>query len=92
MITRLVQVTMTVEVTVDETKFDETFMTEFRKYMYPNFTTLDRHMEHLAQMHARGLYTDEDFIEGYGQAKDMGIGLDRLIVVEMDVLKDLVRP
>lgn len=72
MITRKVVVTQEVEVTVDEHMFTNTFMREFRESMYP-FDTIERHMEHLAQLHARGVYDDEDFIEGYGRAKDMGI-------------------
>lgn len=72
MITKKVQVTQVVEVTVDETKFDPAFMQEFRESFY-KFTTLDDHVEHLGQMYARGLYGNGDFIEGYGPAKDMGI-------------------
>jgi len=79
MITKTVTVTILVEVTVDETKFDDAFMADFRKQMY-HFTSLDRHIEHLGQMHARGLYNDEDFIEGYGQAKEMGIKFNELRV------------
>ena len=72
MITRKVQVTSTVEVTIDELKFDAAFMQEFRESFY-NFTTLDDHIEHLGQMYARGLYENGDFIEGYGRTQDMGI-------------------
>lgn len=68
-----VEVRQTIEVTVDETKFDESFMEDFRRTMYP-FQTLDEHIEHLAQLSARGIIFNEDsFIEGYGVAKDMGI-------------------
>lgn len=90
MITKQVAVTTVIEVTVDETKFDEAFMTEFRQQMY-HFTSLDAHMEHLAQMHARGLYDDTDFIEGYGRAKDMGIKLNLVRrSVETEVLREEV--
>lgn len=69
---KTVYVTMEVEVTVDESKFDEEFMKEFREGFYP-IHTIDGHLEHLAQMHVRGLCDDDTFIEGYGPAADMGI-------------------
>lgn len=70
---RKVQVTQWVEVTLDESKFDEKFMSEFREYFYP-FATIEDHYQHLAQMGARGLYDSySPFIEGYGPPKDMGI-------------------
>jgi uncharacterized protein (DUF2126 family) len=74
MLTRKVQVTQTVEVTVDEATFTPEFMAEFRQFFFP-FETLDEHLEHLAQLHARGIASDfpHAFIEGYGPPKDMGI-------------------
>lgn len=72
MTTKRLTVTQTVEVTVDETKFTTEFMNEFRKTMY-DFRDLIDHIEHLAQLHARGLAGDFSFIEGYGPASDMGI-------------------
>lgn len=67
-------VSQTVEVTVDETKFTPEFYAEFVATMYP-YETLDRHMEHLAQLYARGVVDNGEFIEGYGPAKGMGIKL-----------------
>lgn len=67
---RLVDVTQTVEVEVDESKFTPEFMQEFRNSFY-SFHTINQHLEHLAQLYARGL--DRDFIEGYGPAQDFGI-------------------
>lgn len=69
-----VTVTQEVVVELDETKFDETFMREFRESHYP-FSTLERHAEHIAQLAARSIIgTDKDrFIEGYGPASEMGI-------------------
>lgn len=67
-----VAVTRVVEIEVDEAKFTPQFMTEFRASMY-NFRTLDRHIEHLAQLYARNVVDDQSFIEGYGPAKEMGI-------------------
>jgi hypothetical protein len=63
-------VSIEVEVEIDDAKFDEAFMTEFRESFYP-FYTVKQHVEHIAQLEARGLL--EDFTEGYGPNKDMGI-------------------
>jgi len=63
-------VSIEVEVEIDDSKFDEAFMAEFRESFYP-FYTVERHVEHIAQLEARGLL--DDFTEGYGPIKDMGI-------------------
>ena len=62
-----------VEVTVNPKKFTNEFMEEFKKCFYPDINTIDKHIEHLAQLFARGLYTNGDFIEGYGPTEEMGI-------------------
>lgn len=62
--------TFEVEVEIDEAMFTETFMEEFRESFYPFFDVND-HVEHIAQLEARGLL--DDFTEGYGPIKDMGI-------------------
>jgi hypothetical protein len=79
-----VAVTQVVKVTVDETKFTEEFLAEFRAHFYP-FNTLKDHIEHLGQMHIRGVI-GSDFIEGYGPPEDMGIKFEdvRYIEVESD--------
>jgi hypothetical protein len=70
-----VEVTQIITVTLDESKFDDTFMEEFRESFY-QFDTLEEHAEHLAQLEARGLVNDyKPFIEGYGPAEEMGIKL-----------------
>lgn len=63
-----------VAVTVDETKFTEQFMEEFRESFFP-FFTIDDHREHLAELYARGVIDGwkDEFIEGYGPANEMGI-------------------
>lgn len=71
-----VEVTQLVEVELDASKFNEAFMEEFRESFYP-FHSLGDHAEHLAQLHARGLYEldvcPDQFVEGYGPASGMGI-------------------
>lgn len=71
----LVKVEQYVEVTLDETKFTPDFMTAFRASVYP-FHDLDTHAEHLAALHARGVYDLElgnGFVEGYGLRDSFGI-------------------
>lgn len=72
MLTKEIAVTQWIKVTIDDDKFDDAFMAEYREHYRP-FYDLDDHLKHLAQLHARGIYDDDDFIEGYGPAKDMGI-------------------
>lgn len=70
-----VEVTQLVEVELDEAKFTETFMKQFRAAFYP-FYEIEDHAKHIAQLQARGLIDIElfhEFIEGYGPSKDMGL-------------------
>lgn len=64
------KVIIEVEIEIDEAKLDEAFMEEFRASFYP-FHEVQDHVEHLAQLEARSLL--DDFTEGYGTIKDMGI-------------------
>jgi hypothetical protein len=68
----IVEVVQNVAVTVDKSKFTEEFMEEFRKSFSP-FYEIDEHINHLAYLYARGVVDDNEFIEGYGEAADMGI-------------------
>jgi len=69
---KTVVVTQYIKVKIDENKFDEDFMEEFRESFF-DFTSLDDHIKHLAQLYARGIADSGSFIEGYGPAEDMGI-------------------
>lgn len=66
-----VDVTSTVIVELDESKFTEEFMEEFRKDFY-DFFTIEDHAAHIVQLASRELPTN-GFIEGYGESSDMGI-------------------
>jgi hypothetical protein len=68
----VVRVSQDVEVTIDPAKFTPEFMAEFRESFF-DFDTVAEHIEHLAQLHARGITDYDEFIEGYGPARDMGI-------------------
>lgn len=70
-----VEVVQVVEVSLDETMFNEKFMEEFRKGFY-SFHTLRDHVEHLAQLEARGLVGT--FLEGYGRPDEVGISFEIL--------------
>lgn len=74
--TKTVAVTQFVLVTVDADAFTPEFMEDFPRHFYP-FDTLDEHIEHIAQLAARGLIDGTNpFIEGYGRAEEMGIRVD----------------
>lgn len=71
--TKEIRVTQSVCVTVDVEAFTEAFLAEFRESLYP-FQDVADHMDHLAQLYARGLVNEfTDFIEGYGNPADFGI-------------------
>lgn len=88
MATFTVDVTQRIEVNLDETKFDEAFMAEFRESFY-SFDSIEEHAEHIAQLQARGIvdlegyFSSREFIEGYGLAKEMGISA-RVIDTEIE--------
>lgn len=65
-------VTQGTNVEVDETRFTDEWMAEFRESFY-DFYTMEDHIEHLASGFARGLWDNYSFIEGYGPAKEFGI-------------------
>ena len=75
-----VSVTQEVDVTIDSAKFSPEFMAEFRESFF-RFTTVEEHVEHLGQLHARGLAgygRGEYFVEGYGPLSSMGIVLEEV--------------
>lgn len=86
MTTKTVEVRQTLNITVDETKFTEEWMEEFRSYMY-RFRTLDEHIMHIAQCAARFDMNENDFLEGYGILKDMGIKI-KFIDQEEEIMED----
>ena len=69
-----VDVTQTVRVELDESRFTPEWMEDFRDHFY-RFDTLEEHAAHLAQMCARGMTANfgDPFIEGYGRTSEMEI-------------------
>jgi hypothetical protein len=78
------RVIIDVEITLDEAKFDEAFMSEFRRSFY-QFHDIEEHAEHLAQLQARGLL--DFFTEGYGEIKAMGIDGKEIAVTVEDLTR-----
>jgi hypothetical protein len=76
---RIVNVTIAVEVEVDEAKFTPQFMAEFRESFY-QFADVERHVLHIGQLAAREMLR-QDFTEGYGPLADFGI---RARIVDQD--------
>ena len=70
--THTVRVEQIIEVSVDETNFTPEFMAEFNRSFY-RFGSIRNHVEHLAQLYARGIVDNRSFIEGYGWASEFGI-------------------
>lgn len=68
-----VEVTRSILIELDETKFTEEFYDEYTSYFDATMDNLESHVEHLAWLFAAGRADDTDFIEGYGPAKDFGI-------------------
>lgn len=86
--TASVTVVHTIDIEIDDSKFTEEFMEEFRRYFYP-FFDLNDHYEHIGQLQARGIidleFDPKEFIEGYGPANEMGIKVTRSLVEVDDV-------
>lgn len=85
-----VEVTMAVEVTLDETKFDQAFCTEFNNYITymgdaDDPYTLEEHAKNLAQLEARGMPT-YGIVEGYGEVEDMGIKVAEAQILDMNIV------
>jgi hypothetical protein len=68
--TKNVQVTFDISVTVDKSKFTQEFIDNFAKYFF-ELESIDQHIEHIAELAAKDRL--DEFTEGYGQIKDMGI-------------------
>lgn len=70
---KVVKVTQYIEVEIDEAKFNEEFIQDFKEYMF-NFDTIEEHISYLAELFAKRVVINESsFIDGYGIASDMGI-------------------
>lgn len=70
MMTRNVEVTFLVEVTVDETKFTPQFLAEYATALQD--FDLEGHIKHIAFLEVQDLLQPE-FTEGYGKLSEMGI-------------------
>lgn len=79
------KVEISVSVTIDPKKFTKKFLKDFAATFY-KFTTVQQHVDHLAQLYARGVVNSmTTFIEGYGDIKEFGISFKELSI-EVDPL------
>lgn len=87
MVTKLIEVTQIVEVSIDETKLTPEWMASFRDVFY-NYHDIDDHLGHIAQLEARGItyqpHVNNTFIEGYGNANDLRIKA-RVVDTEIEI-------
>lgn len=77
----IVQVTQTVEVALDPTKFTPDFMNEYNKNFSDFGDDLARHAEQIAYLEATGQIPHGNaFVEGYGPIRDMGIEVSNQMI------------
>ncbi|MGG9999726.1 hypothetical protein ACQU0X_06570 [Pseudovibrio ascidiaceicola] len=68
-----VELKSTVLIDIDESKFTEAFMAEYRKYFDSSFYEISQFAEHLADLNLREVAENGDFVEGYGNIEERGI-------------------
>lgn len=82
---KTILVTQSVNVEVDESKFTQEFFDDFNRHFYNFGNDIDKHIEHLAQLFARGIAGPfSTFIEGYGEPEEMGIVFSDDDVLEIE--------
>lgn len=73
---KIVEIKHTVEIEVDESKFTEKFMEEYRQYICQLYT-VEEHMENLVSYYCYPNFPYEfdksEFVEGYGKLYDLGV-------------------
>lgn len=67
---RTVEVTFSIEVEVDESKFTPEFIDAFKKHFH-DLDSIEEHIEYIAELHAKNRL--DSFTEGYGELSSMGI-------------------
>ncbi|WP_395175552.1 hypothetical protein [Roseibium alexandrii] len=80
-----VQLTVEIEVEVDEDKFTPDFVEEFNRSMF-HTDCIEDHIEHLAFIGVQQEPSADSFIEGYGKLNEMGIKLSKPQFVETEIL------
>lgn len=82
---KTVEVRITVEVEIPDNLLTEEAMANFRLDFY-DFKTPEDHIKHLAQLNARGLANEYNFIEGYGEPKKLGIKFGEINEIDCEVI------
>jgi hypothetical protein len=67
---KTVEVTFSIDVEIDETKFTDKFLQNFSHYFH-ELDNVDEHIGNIAILHARDRL--DEFTEGYGELSSMGI-------------------
>ena len=75
-------VTQQLLISVDKRKFTPEFLKEFNESMFDFGDDIEKHIDHIAKLYSAGIIDENsDFIEGYGNPKDMKI---RIQVIGVD--------
>lgn len=81
-----INVTQTVKVTLDESKFSKEFLEKFKDFFH-DFDDIEEHAKHLAYHEARNMIGYDGFVEGYGNIQNMGISLE--ITEQSEYIEDI---
>lgn len=86
-----VEVTRTVVVEVNESKFTEEFMENYRGYIDSSFYDLEDHIKQLGWLFGAGRIngSEKEFIEGYGPANEMGIKFKEIGYDDINITREI---
>ncbi|SDR07983.1 hypothetical protein [Pseudovibrio sp. Tun.PSC04-5.I4] len=84
-----VELKSTILIDIDESKFTEEFMEQYRELIDPSFREVRDHAGLLAEFALGGIAENGDFVEGYGDLNQQGIKFVDLPQVETEaILRD----
>lgn len=85
-----VDVTRVVTVEIDDSKFTEEFMENYRSFIDSSFYDLEDHIQQLAWLFGAGRISGSksEFIEGYGIASEMGIKFEEVGYDDTNITKE----
>ncbi|KZL19047.1 hypothetical protein [Pseudovibrio sp. Ad37] len=84
-----VEMKSTVLIDIDESKFTDEFMEQYRQLIDPGFCEVRDHAGLLAELAVGGIIENGCFVEGYGDLNQQGIQLVELPKIETEaILRD----
>ncbi|WP_057465582.1 hypothetical protein [Pseudovibrio sp. POLY-S9] len=84
-----VEMKSTVLMDIDESKFTDEFMEQYRQLIDPGFSEVRDHADLLAYLNLREIAENGSFIEGYGDLKQQGVEFVGLPEIKTEaVLRD----